>query len=276
MWEAEVERGAGGSRDPDPAAVLAAFLAHWPVSPETFPAAPGLWGMEQAAPSGKEKQPPAGPSLLPFLVEKDAGSGGTKTTQIHPRKAPECRAATPTPPMCGRGLGGTGSPALGLKYELRGCEWDKGVGTPSPQLCTHIWQAQPSPHTPCPAPPQLPADAGSHRQPLAPKPCLRRSEGRGLWAGFAPFLCRGQSLPRWQQRGSATAPSACPLPPCREQGHQARALVATTAKPGLVLTRREPSLSSPWCGKPGSFASLEDGGRSLLPQKPPTSTLKPS
>lgn len=72
---------------------------------------------------------------------------------------------------------------------------------------------------------------------------------------------------------SAPAPSACPLPPCRERGHRTRALGLTMAKAELVPAGREPSLPPVPKKKKGGFASLEDGGRSAVPQNGPRPRL---
>lgn len=72
------------------------------------------------------------------------------------------------------------------------------MGTPSPQMCLHIWQAWPSPGSLCPAL-QLPVDAVSHRQLLASKPSLCCGEGMGLQAGFPPLLCSGSRWKQWAQ-----------------------------------------------------------------------------
>lgn len=169
------------------------------------------------------------------------------------------RAATPTPPMCRRGSGGdTDGPALGLKWELRSCEGDKGVGTPSSQLCTHIWQAQIPPGTPCPAP-GLPADAVSHRQPLASKP-----PAVPQWGHRAPGRFWSPSLPPWHQRGSAMAPSAHPSPPGAET--PGKSAGSNPGKAGFCKERAVPPLSAK---NRGGFASLEDGERSALPQNLP-------
>lgn len=149
---------------------------------------------------------------------------------------------------------------------------------PSPQLCMHIWQAQPSPGTPCPAL-QLPADAVSHRQPLASKPCLCCSEGTGVREGFfSPYLLRAAPVPL-AAAGLGYSSTACPLPPCQEQRCRARELAVTTAKPWPVPARQEPPAKEPplkpWYQKQGSFARLEEGGRLLLPQNLPPAPQTP-
>jgi len=95
---AEAERGAGRSRGAHPA-----LRAQ---QPEVRRGSRLLQAFGDRAGGGErgDEAPAAGPSLLPFLVEKDAEV--QNRNKIHPRKAPERRAATPTPVMCGRGSGG--------------------------------------------------------------------------------------------------------------------------------------------------------------------------
>lgn len=150
--------------------------------------------------------------------------------------------------MCRRGSGGTSSPTLGLKYELR------DVGTASPQLCSHIWQGQPFP--------------GSRQMPQAQAaPAVQAGEG---WLGFAPLLPREQPWSCWQQWSPDLAPSTRPWPV------QVTELAAPTTEPGWSQTSRSRTSVPALVPKPPGFCQMGRGKEVAATPKPFPGTLNPS
>jgi len=158
--------------------------------------------------------------------------------------------------------GGTSSPDLGLKPKTRGCERDTGVGTPSPQLCAHIWPAQPSPGT-----------AAQHRSsrqmlratgsPPPPNPARARGSGRVLFPLLCPIGSTGLGY------------GSCPLPPCQEQRCQARALAVTTAKPGPGKSPPQGASAQALVPKTRGLCQAGGGREAAAAPKPPRQHPEP-
>lgn len=146
---------------------------------------------------------------------------------------------------------------MGLKHELRGCEWDKGVGTPSPSCAHTSGQPSPPPAQHCGSQqmleaansllPSKPVPRGGHGAPgRFCCPCLPwAAPGLGCGSKRLPFV----TLPGAGTRGSSTG------------SNRSKARAGSCPPPGAENR--------------GGFASLEDEEGLMLPPKITRQQLEP-